>query len=61
MQDLPLLGIVHSKAQLSMGFVTEPRARLAKDAFAVLAGCGVSTSGALFPSTQVSAWESRSK
>ena len=61
MQDLPFAGDVHLKAPLSVGLVTEPNAGSAKDTLAVRAGCDFSTSGALFPSTQVSAWESRSK
>ena len=55
MWDLPLAGDVYLKASLSIGLVTEPNAGSAKDTFAVWAGCGFSTSRALFPSTQVSA------
>jgi len=59
--DRPVAGNVYLNAPLEIGLFTEPKAGSAKDTFAVLVGCGVSTNKALLLSTHVSAWESRSR
>jgi hypothetical protein len=57
----PIDGEVYLNAPLRMGLVTVPTDGSAKDTMAVLSGKGDSIMRALFPSTHVSACESKSK